>query len=193
MAVFAGIYGAEAESYTGCVLNTYEHNGYHDSDFYAVCWDEEKQEVVDVEYDTTRAGGGGYAHIDISDENLMKVYRYYKRMGRSHFDNVLNPRQAKEVHRGDEVVVVRGRKIPKGTTGKVFWKGKKYNFYSKRDEDRVGIEVGDEKLFLPLEYVEVIDWQSRLISGKERKQQIRNFAINSLPSFLRSPFVRWPS
>lgn len=61
MAVLAGIYGQKSESYVGCTLDTYEHNGYHDSYFYAVCWDDENGKIVEIEYDTTASGGGGYA------------------------------------------------------------------------------------------------------------------------------------
>jgi len=61
MAVIAGIYGNTEPEYVGCVLSTYELNGYNDSDWYAVCWDREQQKLVEVEYDTTRAGGGGRA------------------------------------------------------------------------------------------------------------------------------------
>lgn len=40
-------------SYEGAVLGTYERNGYDDSDFIAVVWDEERQAVRTVEYAST--------------------------------------------------------------------------------------------------------------------------------------------
>ena len=189
MSVRTDIYGkGDQELYIGCVLDTYEHNGYHDSDFYAVCWDEEKGRVVEVEYDTTRCGGWGYANIDVTLETLLKVYRFYYRIGRDLFDRVTKLKKAQEVQKGDTVVVARGRKVPNGTVGKVFWIGTRYNIYSRRQEDRVGIEVGEEKMFLPLEYVEVIGWENRVCSGKERKRQLVNFAINLLPIQYRAGF-----
>ena len=189
MAVLAGIYGNAVPKYEGCVLSTYEHNGYEDSDWYAVVWDEETQCVTEVEYDTTRAAGGGWAKIDATPEVLLKVYRYYKNIGKSLFDKRTNQEQAKKVRKGDTVTVIRGRKVPKGTTGIVFWVGKKYNYYSHHDEDRVGIEVDGERQFLPLEYVQVNDWEERLIRGKERKRKIRNFAVNSMPAHYRKYFA----
>ena len=36
-------------------------------------------------------------------------------------------------------------------------------------------------MFLNAEYVEVIDWEARLATGRDRKQAIRNFAVNSMP------------
>lgn len=188
MSVETWIYGRPGVEYEGCVINTYERNGYHDSDFYATVWDEEKQAVVDIEYDTTRAGGGGYATIDATEETLRKVYRYYKRIGRKQFC-IFNEEQAKQFGKGDQIVVVRGRKVKKGTVGLVFWKGSCYNHYSRRNEDRVGIEVDGEKIFLPADYVERSDWEAHLISGKRRKQYIRNYAINQMPHHYRSYFV----
>lgn len=181
MAVIAGIYGKTEPEYVGCVLSTYERNGMNDSDWYAICWDREKQKVVEVEYDTTRAGGGGRAEIDATGEVLREVYRWYKQIGRGLFDGRTNPEQAKKVRKGDTVRVVQGRKIQKGTEGVVFWIGTRYNQYSHMEEERVGIEVDGERKFLSLDYVEVIGWEDRLVTGKERKRAIRNFAVNSMP------------
>ena len=188
MAVIAGIYGKTEPEYVGCVLSTYELNGYNDSDWYAVCWDREQQKLVEVEYDTTRAGGGGRAEIDATPEVLREVYRWYKRMGREHFDCCTNPSNAKKVQKGDTIKVVRGRKVPKGTQGLVFWEGTRYNPYSHTDEARVGIEVNGKRMFLSAEYVEVIGWESRLTTSRDRKRAIRNFAVNSMPRHFRYLF-----
>lgn len=191
MAVQTSIYGKSDIQYEGCVINTFERNGYEDSDFYAECWDREKQEVVQIEYDSTRCGGGGYAKIDATKETILEVYRYYKKNATYYFDNVYNEKNAKLVRKGDLVEVVRGRKIPKGTVGKVFWIGTRFNSYNYQDEQRVGIEVEDgTRLFLPLDYVTVIGWEDRLIHGKERKKMIRNNAINSMPRHYRHLFLK---
>lgn len=190
MAVQTWIYGKPDVSYEGCVLDTYERNGSFDSDCYAICWDEERQKVVEVNYDTTRCGCGGRADIDATEDTLLKVYRFYKRQGRETFDSYTNERQAKEVKKGDTVLVIRGRKIPKGSVGKVFWIGTRYNRYSRTNEDRVGLEIDGVRQFLPLEYVEPVNWQERLLHGKERKRQIRNYAISSMPRHYRSLFMR---
>lgn len=189
MAVLCGIYGKTEPEYVGCVLDNYEHNGYNDSDWYAICWDEEQQKVTHVEYDTTRAGGGGYAKVDATMDVIRKVYRYYKEIARKSFDSTWNQEQAKKVRLEDTVRIIRGRKVKKGTIGKVFWIGKSFNYYSGRAEERVGIEVNGERVFLPLEYVEVVDWESRLITGKERKKIIRSAAVNYLPARYHSVFA----
>lgn len=181
MAVMAGIYGETQPSYIGCVINTYERNGYDDSDFYAVCWDEAAQAVVEIEYDTTRCGSSGYAEIDASTEVLRKAFRYYYNCARAEFDKKWNAIQAKQVKVGDTLNVVRGRKIKPGSQGTCFWIGTRRNFYTYRDETRVGIEIDGEKHFLPIEYVEVIGWEARLIKGKERHRRIRAEAVRNFP------------
>ncbi len=171
----------DKERYVGCVLDTWERNGSWDSDFYAVCWDEEKQKVVDVMYDTTSCGSLGTAKIDATPDVLRKAYRYYYNTGRRYFDEIAKIAEAKKVRKDDTVVVTRGRKTPKGTVGKVFWVGTRFNFYTHLNEERVGIEVGGDKVFLPLDYVEVVGWEKRVVSGAERKRWLRHNAIAKMP------------
>jgi hypothetical protein len=62
------------ESWTGCVLALGEHNYYDDSDFYALVWDEEKGNVHEVQYATTR--GWTYhntAKVDATPEVIEKA------------------------------------------------------------------------------------------------------------------------
>lgn len=192
MGVWSNIYGDDPKyyaQYDGCVINWYERNGYNDSDWYAVVWDEQSQSVIEINYDTTRAGGGGRCEIDATDEVLRKVYRFYANQGRTHFDNVTNIRQAKEVTKGTLVRVIKGRKIPQGSSGVCFWVGEVLNRYTLKCEDRVGVEIDGEKVFLPLEYVESADWESKLVHGKDRKKAIRNFAVRSMPYWCRDKFI----
>ena len=182
MAVYAGCYGKKEPTYVGCVVDKYEHNGYHDSYWYAVCWNRDRQELVNVEYDTTAAAGGGWAEIDATEDVLRELYRKHKGDARRIFDSYGNEAQAKKVRIGDNVIVVRGRKTPKATTGKVFWKGEKYNPYSRTYEKRIGMENADgQKVFLLEEYVLPIGWQDRLLHGTARKRYIRNDAVRAMP------------
>jgi len=190
MPVFNPVNGkGEKISYVGCVMDTYEHNGYHDSDWYATCWDEEKQKVVDVLYDTTRCGGYGSAKIDITPDNLRKVYRYYFNDVRKHYDEHYNKAQAMNLRIGDAVRVVSGRKFRRGSEGKVFWLGSVYNEYSRQNEERVGIEVNGERRFLGAHQVEVVGWEDRLVRGKKRKSQIRHLALARIPAWCRKELM----
>lgn len=189
MAVRTNIYGkGDTVLYEGCVVNTYEHNMAWDSYWYAVCWDRERQELVEIEYDSTACGGGGSAEIDATEEVLREMYRHYRQEGREYFDGVLNEKWAKDFSVGDEVLVTRGRKVPKGTVAKVFWRGQTRNNYTRQMEDRCGVEFAGQRVFLPSEYCQRTDWERHLLHGKARKQAIRNFAINTMPVHFRHLF-----
>ena len=176
MAVLRGIYGKDVPEFDGCVLDWYERNGAWDSDWYAVVWDDEKGKVDHVEYDTTRAGGGGWCKIDATPDVYRKVYRYYYDCVRKNFDEHVKIDEAREVKKGDTAVVVRGRKVPKGTVGEVFWIGEVQNPYAYGTVKRAGMKVGEETVWVPYEYLEAVDWEKRVVTGKERKERIRNAA-----------------
>lgn len=54
-------------TYEGCVLDTYERNGYDDSDFYAIVWDGER--IRSIEYGTTRGWTyPNHAKVDATPE-----------------------------------------------------------------------------------------------------------------------------
>ena len=191
MAIYTNVYGdGRTPDYEGCVLDWYEHNGYDDSDWYAICWNKEKQTIDKVLFNTTRCACGGRAEIDATPEVLRKVYRYWKNIGRAMFDNRTNPEQAKKPHVGDTVRIVGGRKFKKGTECKVFWAGSCHNPYSGCTEDRLGVEADGNRQFIKEEQAELVDWQARLMTGKERKRRIQNFAANSMPAHYRPCFSK---
>jgi hypothetical protein len=64
--------------FKGCVLGIREYNGYHDSDFYATVWDEERQCVREIEDGTTRAyAPSKYSRADATDEVRAKARNWY--------------------------------------------------------------------------------------------------------------------
>lgn len=147
------IFSDGVEAYSGRVLETYERNGYNDSDFIAIVWDDEKQGMKEVEYDTTRCGGYGSAIVDATPDIIRKAHRIMYwfnlcRIKRRVAEAALEPAKGKLVR------VERGRKY-KGLTGKIFWIG--VNQF-KRDSYNAGIESDDgSKFFVPIEYVKVLD------------------------------------
>lgn len=110
-------------TYVGKVLELREMNGYDDSDFYAKVWDDEQNKPIEVMYASTR--GWTYpngANVDATPEVQAK-YAAYKQ---AQHDQYLAAAAAKEkltVAVGKSVKVVKGRKVPVGTVGKVFWVG----------------------------------------------------------------------
>ena len=188
MAIRTDIYGkGNVVQFAGCVLNTWERNGSWDSDFYATVWDEEQGRVRDVEYDTTRCGGGGSAEIDATDDVLNKAYQYYYDDAHDMIERlaVVN---AKKYDKGDDVRVVRGRKVKVGTVGKCFWKGTCYNRYARCNEDRMGIEVDGARFFIAAENVERNEWEKYLPTEEDKEKQRKNYAVSCMPYWARPKF-----
>ncbi len=137
--------------FTGCVLGVTENNGYHDSDFFAIVWDNEQNCVRTIEDGTTRFyAPSKYSRPDASIEVLEKA--------RAWWASEIGPKKAKEallaranaIEIGSIVKVVKGRKIPKDTVGEVAWKGKDvYN----RCVTRIGIKVDGKMLFTTMSNV----------------------------------------
>lgn len=129
-----GSYPAECwnETYIGAVLDTYERNGYDDSDFLAIVWDEAEQCVKDVEYATTR--GWTYlnsAAVDATDEVKAKAAAYWRARHRESLE-IGTRRKFAKPHVNCRVKVVRGRKVPKGFEGIVRNVSERYNPYDRR-------------------------------------------------------------
>jgi hypothetical protein len=110
-------------SFEGAVLATGERNYRDDSDFYATVWNETTGTVHNVDYGTTR--GWTYANsasVDATPEVREKAAAFFAARN-------LEARIAKATAeaatpaKGKLVTVVKGRKVPKGTTGVVIWVG----------------------------------------------------------------------
>lgn len=139
-------------TYVGCVVATGEHNGYDDSDFYAIVWDAAKGDFIEVTYATTRGWTyGNSATVDAPAE-LIEAYRA-KCAAEAKAAAVA--RAKRNVRKGVEVVVVKGRKIAKGTKGVVTWFGAdKY----RRNAYRAGVrfEGSTDVVFMDAANLEVV-------------------------------------
>jgi hypothetical protein len=132
-------------SHVGHVLFTRERNGYDDSDFYAVVWDDETQAPKEVFYATTR--GWTYYNSAIPDAtpDVQAAYDAYReRVSRERAEERARI-EAAVPRKGTRVRVTSGRKVPHGTAGTVIWYGtdKYAPRYSTLVQDgRVGMRVG---------------------------------------------------
>lgn len=108
--------------YRGAVLETRERNGYDDSDFYALCWDEATQSVKSVEYATTRGPSPSSAIVDATPEVRAKAAAYYAALAYERLKAAAEE-DSKKVKVDREVVNVRARKVPKGMKGRVVYVG----------------------------------------------------------------------
>ena len=175
--------------YEGCVFNKYEHNGYNDSDFYAECVNIETGKIDTVEYDTTRCGGNGTAEIDLTETN----YRLYQKAayGRQIKDGfIYNRNSAVQVAKGKEVKVVKGRKVPIGTVGVVFWRKEcNYDRYQREWHTvmRIGIKTADgNTYFLSEQNVEVVDPEQYLATPQEIIKACKKGRSKSYLSFKKA-------
>lgn len=152
--------GDPVHTYVGAVLDTYEVNGYDDSDFVAIVWDEDAEKVTTVEYASTR--GWTYhngARIDATDEAKAKAlvwYRaYYQRITVQDAEHEATLPQPGRTVRS---LTTRGKN--KGVVGVVQWYGpdKYRRAYESYQPMRVAIiaEGESERRWLPAESVAVV-------------------------------------
>jgi len=145
------------ETFKGAVLASWEENGYDDSDFMASVWDGEKIKIVT--YASTR--GWTYLNgcvIDATLEVREAAAKYQNDRLRAVQVSAMNASE-RVASVGKTVKVTKGRKVPKGVIGEVFWVGAdKYAGNHYGTQHRVGIttETG-EKHFTAMSNVEVLN------------------------------------
>lgn len=173
------------ETYVGRVLETYEENGYNDSDFYAIVWDDETNSLIHKQFATTRFYSNGYgAKIDATPEIIEKATAERKtRFLKSAIEK--DEETAKTVAKGKMVEINRGRKN-RGIIGEVFWVGNpdKFSYYAKEHRS-VGIKLDDERddngkfknIVFAYDYnCDVINFESHLTNTKELEETATNKA-----------------
>ena len=163
--------GNQEERHAGMVLDTFEDNGYHDSYFYALVWDDEAGEPRKVEWGSTASWSyHNRVEIDATPETLAKALAWYRKgwteraIAAAHED-VEKPRHGAAVRS----TTTRGKNV--GVEGIVKWTGPgKYG-------PRVGIQVEGRKgyVFMAEESVKVID------PGPVNEQEIRDYAPEVIP------------
>lgn len=139
-------------SHIGATIKLEEKNGYHDSDFYAIVWDEATQSVKKIMYDTTRMGGTGSAKVDVTSDNLKKANIYIARQ--SYYTN-LKKGYLKDLKVGNFALVVSGRKVKKGLQVKIL--DIKENQYDRFNQ-RILVELpSKEKIWTYANNLKVVD------------------------------------
>ena len=102
-------------TYKECVLKIWEQNCLWDSDFYADVWDEKLKKVTTIQYGTTRYACDTSAEVDINEDNYVKAMKYLTKL---EYFNIIK-KDKNTIEQGDEVEVVKGRKVKIGTKGTV--------------------------------------------------------------------------
>jgi hypothetical protein len=175
--------------FRSCVLCTREENGPSDSDFYAVCWSEDEQQLVRGEYATTRFAGGGAASVDATEEVRRKARAWLEMWLFKEWPKY-NERQSHEIKPDRKVKIVGGHKYPIGVTGTVgvlipVQFGPRKVTYARLDLDtpgreRVDVNVRKLEVVNPKQY-EYTEERGRYFA------QLNNTAYHA--PFVRSGFV----
>ncbi len=128
-------------THKGLVLSLGERNGYDDSDFYAIVWDEAEGQTKQVPYATTRGWTyPNWAGVDATPEVLAAYGAWKARLAaladkiRQEAQETIRLRLERAPKLGDRARIVGGRKS-KGAEGLVFW---------IRD-GRAGVALSDKK------------------------------------------------
>jgi hypothetical protein len=99
--------------YQGCVLTDREENHSDDSDFYAIVYDMNNKTMRRVDYNSTRYAGGGSCQVDATEDiKLLSKKDAYDRLWKI-------KKYDRTTHKGMKLRVIKGRKVPLGTTGVV--------------------------------------------------------------------------
>lgn len=140
------------DTHVGLCLHEGEHNGYHDSDFYMVVWNEEKQQPETYEFASTRGWcGPAYGSRPDATEEVRAKYEAFQNVVRERREAERREAERKNPTWGKRVRVIRGRKLPIGTEGEIFWRG------NSGYGESVGLRLADNsRVFTALTNVEVI-------------------------------------
>lgn len=135
------------DTHIGLCIADRERNGYDDSDWYMLVWDNEKNTAYEIEFASTR--GWSYpcygSKPDATPEVLEK-YNAWKAEQRRIYLEMKAAEEAAKPTVGKTVKVIKGRKVPIGTEGIVRWygEGKAFSYYdSKHPTMRVGLQTAD--------------------------------------------------
>jgi hypothetical protein len=160
--------------FEGAVLCTREYNGYHDSDFYVIAWDKRNKRLRRYEYATTRFGGGGSASVDATDEvkDAAAAWLADQIFDRLKYENEADSRK---VEPGKRVVVVKGRKVPKGTVGEVVWYQSAKEARYGRARVRILTDEGDEH-YTDARNCEVEDPSKHILPDAELRAKAEHLA-----------------
>jgi hypothetical protein len=112
------------ETHHGVCLFEREYNGYHDSDFYMTIWNHEKQEPESIQFATTRGWSYPcYASRADATPEVKAAYAVWEAKRHQAAAEARERERALRPEKGKNLRVVRGRKVPRGTTGVCIWRG----------------------------------------------------------------------
>jgi hypothetical protein len=117
-------------THVGMVVNMREMNGYHDSDFLATVYEPDTDSFREICYASTR--GWSYANGASVDATPEVKARWEAEIAKARDARAARAARhaAATPDKGKRVRVIKGRKVPVGTEGVVFWYGAARQFGS---------------------------------------------------------------
>lgn len=179
--------------YRGAVLRKYSHmwaDGMLEE--YASVWDADKQEILSLTVGYYGSDGcnlaGCHADVDASRETWRAVLRSWKPEAlKAYADSVTQYKRG--IRKGTRAVVIRGKKVPKGTKLDVFWVGERQTYRARQlgwlNETETVAGCYDEtgaKVWIKAEYLKNID-PIKSPSPKERKKWIQAWLVGKAQAY----------
>lgn len=184
------------DTHIGYCLEDREENGRDDSDFYMLVWNPEKEIIERHMFATTR--GWSYpcygSSADATPEVRSAAAAYLRKR---HFESLKqqNITEARKPKFGRLVRVLKGRKVPVGTQGEVFWEGKsaagvsKYGTWGKQRE-RIGIRLQDgSRIFIDADNVEVLMPETYEVAVEELEHQAASYQPSTFVTNVRAGYA----
>lgn len=153
--------GDRQVKYVGATLYRGEHNGYHDSDFYALVWDEDTQAVIKVSIGSTSYWSyHDGATVDATDDVKVKAARYLLCEAVARHQE-LAVQEASVPAVGDRVRSLTTRGKAKGAVGEIVWSGddqyRSSRHLVKQPQRFAILTDGGEKVYVNDDRVELVE------------------------------------
>jgi len=144
------------ETHSGLCIKDREENGYSDSDWYMTVWNFDKNQPEEIYFATTR--GWSYpsygSYVDATPEVMALYNAWCEKKSEERYLAQIEA-EKKAIRKFKEVKVIRGRKVPIGTAGRVFWIGEKR--FGTLMTKTVGIETASgQRYFTAINNLEVV-------------------------------------
>ena len=169
--------------YAGCVLAEHSHMWLDGmEEIHVDVWDKDAQDIKSIQVgyygiDGTNLCGTSW-ELDVTQETARQVVRWLKNKAyKAIADGIAQYKR--EIRKGSQVEVIKGRKVPKGSKLTVFWVGERETYRSKmydwmhETEEIAGCwDEQGQKVWIKKDYLKVID-NIKSPNAKERNKAIK--------------------
>ena len=187
---------AKVWTFCGAVLMDREENYYDDSDGYVIVWNDEKEKLEKHYTWTTRGYSLTNGWVDATPEVIEKAKAWMRDWARPLVKDALL-KEAYKIQVGNQVKVVAGRKLPKGTVARVLWvgEGKNFNPYSKEKgplQVRLQLEDGRVEFTSYINVEKIMEGRNVVDGEVQIDQEVLESRVKKLEGAFMLPFAHLP-